>query len=208
MFCVFNLSAQKDRNVKLKIEGGFLWGVVEERGYRSGRFLCVEPKLKTSDKTIIGLRIGGAVNYQKIRTTDPFYYLFDNNLGASNVNTVLSFVATYDYYSNKNSKFNPYFGLGFGYYFLDTSRDVFVLGIPFDEIETNVNNKLGILIRGGLNLYKVKLLDADLSNFTLGIEFNLIPKTDIELTDGPVIGTILNSNVALAIGYTFGSVKI
>jgi len=38
LVCVISSNAQKERNVKLKLEGGFLWGAFEEREYRSGRF--------------------------------------------------------------------------------------------------------------------------------------------------------------------------
>jgi len=203
MFSTFNLSAQKTSNVKLKIEGGLLWGAPERRDYRNGRFLFVEPKLRSSRNSIIGLRIGGALNYQKVTTTDPLYSLIDNNLGVNNFNTVLSFVPTFDYYYKKSNA-NPYFGLGIGYHILDSTKDVYIWDVPFNEVETTVKNKFGFLLRWGLNLYKVKLANADLSNFILGIELNFIPRTDIELPNGTVIGTVANTNIALAFGYTFG----
>lgn len=162
--------------------------------------------MKSSESTTIGLRIRGAINYQKVRTADSFYFLIDNNLGINNVNTVLSFLATFDYYYKKSNA-SPYFGLGVGYHFLGSVKDVYVLDVPFEQVETSVNNKLGFLLRWGLNLHKVKVGDADLSNYTLGMEFNFIPKTNIELTNGPIIGSVPYSNIALAIGYTFGNLK-
>ena len=58
-------------------------------------------------------------------------------------------------------------------------------------IEVSVNNRLGFLLRGGLNLEK----------FILGLEFNYIPKTDIEIPGGQIIGTVSNSYVGLTFGY-------
>jgi len=192
-FCLVNLIAQKESNIKLKIEAGFLWDWVDGSIYLSGPFLSVEPKLKTSANTVIGLRLGAAQNTQRIINADPFQYSIDNVFDNGNSNGIFSFIPTIDF-TFDDRKFRPYLGAGVGYNFLTTSKNVFVRG-TIDAVETSVNNKVGGLLRGGLYIRQ----------FTVGLEFNYIPKTEIELSNGQVIGTMNNSNIALAVGYTIGN---
>ncbi|MFK8005388.1 MAG: OmpW family outer membrane protein [Saprospiraceae bacterium] len=188
----------------MKIEIGFLWDTINEKIYLSGPFLYVEPKLKASKNTVIGLRIGAALNTQAIKNSDPFEFYIGKNYNSNNV--AISLIPTFDYYFAKN-KFRPYLGLGVGYYFLTTSKKAFVGGNFIDAVEVSINNKMGILIRGGLDLNKVKVGRLDLSKFTVGLEFNYIPKADIEIPNGQKIGTISNSNIALSIGHIIGNGK-
>ena len=192
---LFNLRAQKQSNTKLKIEAGILWDWVEDRIYLSGPFLNVEHKLKTSKNTVIGLRLGAALNSQRILTSDPnqFYIINDTD---NNGNGAISFGPTLDYYFTKK-KSRPYLGLGVGYIFLTTSKKGFVIGYPSDVLELSVNNQLGFLLRGGFDLGKV----------IAGLEFNYIPKTDVEISNGQKIGTVVTSNIALSIGFTIGNWK-
>lgn len=207
VFCLFNLSAQEESNIKLKIGAGVFWDWVEGRIYLSGPFLYVEPKLKTSKNTIIGLRIGAAENSQRILTSDPNRFYIENGYDNGNGNSVFSFVPTFDYYFINNN-FRPYLGAGIGYYFLTTSKDVFVIGGPFDDVlELSINNQVGFLLRGGFDLYKFKVGRFDLSKFTVGLEFNYIPKADVEISNGQTVGTVVTSNIALSLGYTFGNRK-
>ncbi|MFK7770807.1 MAG: hypothetical protein AB8F94_01665 [Saprospiraceae bacterium] len=202
-FNLFNLNAQKETSIKLKIETGILWDAVEGKIYLSGFFFNIEPKLKTSKKIFIGLRFGAAFNTQRILISDspPFF-----NINASGGNGVISIVPTFDYFFTKK-KIRPYLGLGFGYYFLNTSKKAFANGSSSNLLELNVNNQIGFLIRGGFNLHKLVIGRYDLSKFTIGLEWNFIPKANVEILNGQKIGTIVNSNIALSIGYIFGNAK-
>ena len=204
LFCSFNLSAQKESNIKLKIETGFLWDWYEGSIYLSGPFLNVEPKLKASKNTVIGLRIGAALNTQAIKNADPLQFYINKNLNSNNV--AISLIPTFDYYF-VNNKFRPYLGLGLGYYFLTTSKDVYVRGNFIDAVEVSVNNQIGFLVRGGLELRKFKVGRFDLSKFIVGLEFNYILKGEIEMPNGQIIGTMDNSNIALSFGYIIGQGK-
>ena len=199
---IFDVNAQEKSNIQLKVEAGPNWDWVEERIYISGSFLSIEPKLKTSENTVIGLRIGAAKNTQRILTLSPIQFLINNDSGK---NRVFSFVPTFDYYF-KNKNFRPYVGIGAGYYFLTTSKDVLVFDNTSsvnDLLELSVNNQAGILLRGGLNLHKLVIRDFDLSKLTIGLEFNYVPTVDVKIPDGQIVGTVLTSNIALSLGYTF-----
>ncbi len=208
LFYFFNLSAQKESNVKLKIETGVLWDWVGGRTYLSGSFLNVEPKLKVSKNTVIGLRLGAAVNSQRILSSDRSQFYINNDFENSDSrgNVVISLVPTFDYYFSQK-KLRPYLGLGLGYNFLTTYKKGLVIGNPSDELELSVNNQLGLLLRGGVNLPKVMLGRLDLSKLIVGLEFNYIPKTDVEISSGQKVGTVVTSNIALSIGYTIGDGK-
>jgi len=204
LFCLFNVSAQEEPNIKLKIETGFLWASDEESSKlldeeNLGLFFRIEPTLKTSKNTVIGLRIGLAVNTQKIEDFDPLEFYFYRNISSGIIqfidpdNRIISFVPTFDYYFIENN-FRPYLGLGVGYYFLTNYTGVSrrdVANPSEDLIEINVKNQIGFLLRGGL----------DLGKLIVGLEFNYIPKADIEIPNGQIIGTVDNSYIGLSIGY-------
>jgi len=202
LFCFDNLSAQKEGNVKVKIETGFLWDWVYGKIYLSGPFLNVEPQLKTSKNTCIGLRLGAAFNSQAIKNADPRQFYIDKNFNSGN--KALSLIPTFNYYFSKNKR-RPYLSLGIGYYFLTTSKKVFVLGKFVDALGLSVNNQIGFLLRGGFDLHRFMVRRFGLNKFTIGLEVNYIPKAAIEVPNGPIIGSINNSNIALAIGYKIGN---
>lgn len=202
--CLFKLSAQKENNLKLKIETGILWTSKSANPgfpWFNGFFLRVEPKLKTSKRTFIGLRIGVSEN-EKIENYIPLQFYSYNNPDNGLIqftnpdNGIISIVPTIDYYFIEN-KLHPYFGGGVGYYFLTNFTEVTQTGIanPSETaLEVSVKNRIGILLRGGLNIGK----------FIVGLEFNYIPKTDLKIPDGQIIGRVANSYVGLSFGYSFG----
>lgn len=205
LFCLFNLNAQEQSSMKLKIEAGLLWDSVEGKIYLSGPFLNVEPKLKTSKNTVLGLRIGAALNTQKILTSDPNQFYINNNVGS---NGVISLGPTLDYYFTTNNFLRPYFGIGLGHYFLTTSKKGRAIQNPFDSLGLSVDNQFGFLLRGGVNLQKLVIGRIDFSRFILGLEFNHIPKTDVETSSGQKIGTVNNSYLGLSFGFMVGSKAI
>jgi len=94
-----------------------------------GIFIYVEPKLKSSENTFIGLRMGAT-----IVPHSQFY----------------SIAPTFDYYF-KNKEVPPYVGIGLGYYFLNTHNGLFD---PANMYEESVANKAGLLLRGGYDYKK------------------------------------------------------
>ena len=94
-----SLSAQKESNIKLKIETGLLWDWHEGQIYLSGPFINFEPKFKVSKKAVMGLRIGVAQNTQAVKNSDPFQFYIEKNLGSNNA--TISIVPAFDYYFTK-----------------------------------------------------------------------------------------------------------
>lgn len=181
MFCVFNTNAQ----VKFRIEPGVLLNADSEN---LALLLNIEPKVQTSENIVFGLRIGLATNTQKFKINDPSQFFIDD----AHDNGIISFVPTFDYYLNQNNN-RPYVGLGLGYY-LFNGTDVSTRNGSREVLEGSVNNQLGFLIRGGL----------EIGNTRYGLEYNLIPKATIEIPNGQTIGTVDNSYFGLSIGFTIG----
>jgi opacity protein-like surface antigen len=178
-FGLFSLNAQ----VKLRIEPGFLLKTESEN---LGLILNVEPNIRISENTVIGLRFGLALNPQKFETNNLAQFRFDDK----NDNAVISFIPTFDYYLYLNNT-RPYFGIGMGYYLFSSV----VLANPSENVsEGSVNNQIGFLLRGGFQLGKTKL----------GLEYNFIPKADIKIPNGQTIGTVDNSYFGVSIGFTIG----
>ncbi len=184
LFCLLNVNAQ----VTLRIEPGVL---LETDSNNLGLLLNIEPKVKVYENSVIGLRFGISINPQKFEIDDSSQFFIDD----LDDNGIISFVPTFDYYLNENY-YRPYIGLGIGYYLfnnIDVSNRNGSLGI----LEGSVNNQLGFLLRGGL----------ELGNTRFGLEYNFIPKADIEMPNGQIIGTVDNSYLGLSIGFIIGGRK-
>jgi hypothetical protein len=182
LFGLSNLSAQ----VKLRIEPGFLQKTESEN---LGLMLNIEPNIEISKNSVIGLRFGLALNPQKFENNDSSQFVFDE----MNDNAVISFMPTFDYYLNDKYT-RPYLGLGLGYYLFSSV----VIANPSENVtEGSVNNQLGLLLRGGLEWGKTKI----------GLEYNFIPKADIKIPNGEIIGTVDNSYFGISIGFLIGDGK-
>lgn len=187
-FILHKANAQIKENVKLAMEVGFL---PLSASKNLGLFLNVEPKLKITKKSFAGIRVGLVINPQKFENNAPqqFEILDEFDNGG------LSFVPTFDYYLSTGD-YRPYLGLGVGAYLLSKYVDV-VSNTSVDEYEVIVSKQAGILFRGGIETGK----------FKFGIEYNLLQKADIQLTNGQVVGTVDNSYFGFGVGYTIGGGK-
>lgn len=180
LFGLSHLSAQ----VKLRIEPGLLQKIESEN---LGLILNLEPNIQIAMNSSIGLRAGLALNPHKFENNNSSQFVFD----AINDNAVISFMPTFDYYLSTNYT-RPYFGAGLGYYIFSSV----ILANPSENItEGSVNNQLGLLLRGGLAWGKTRI----------GLEYNFIPKADIKIPNGQIIGTVDNSYFGISIGFTIGS---
>ncbi|MEO0331216.1 MAG: hypothetical protein AAF223_05955, partial [Bacteroidota bacterium] len=162
LFWLLDVNAQQSGNMKLKIETGF---DLE----KPGLFLNVEPRMRATENTVIGLRFGivgysgsnsiSTIDTQTIGNNADFEYTINEKSG----NGVISFVPTLDYYLNENILLNkyffrPYLGLGVGYYLLGTYIEVTQLdkaGFSKEEIKGSVSNQVGFLVRGGVEFNKL-----------------------------------------------------
>jgi outer membrane protein W len=189
LLCLFNLNAQEKSNITLRIEPGVL---IENNSDNLGLLLNIEPKVKISENAVIGLRFGIALNSQKFENIDRSQFLIDNldDYG------VVSFIPSFDYYLNEN-KYRPYIGLGLGYYLFFDDLDVLTPNGSIEVLKGSTKNQVGFLLRGGFEVGKTRV----------GLEYNLIPKADIKMPNGQIIGTVDNSYFGLSIGFTIGGGK-
>jgi len=155
-----------------------------------GGLFSIEPKYNLSDNMNVGLRIGGAGVARDIQD--------DGTTTSAEVAANGSLVGTYDYYFHKSgsgSSFAPYIGAGVGYYSLanvkvdDTSTS--------DEISPAVSGVIGGLIRVGF----------EWTGFRMGLEYNLVPDSDMEDLNGDIVGTAKNAYLGIHIGFFVGGGK-
>ncbi|MFV8343075.1 hypothetical protein [Flavobacterium sp. XS2P39] len=179
-------------NVYAQKEGGFRVGL--DLGYTfpsnggGGVLFSLEPKYNIKENMNIGLRIGVAAMIRDIED--------NGNTTSAKVSANGSYVATYDYYFNgAGTSFVPYIGGGAGYYsianveFDDTSES--------DAVAIDATGKMGALIRGGFEWGK----------FRMGLEYNLVPESDLQNINGDHIGTVSNTYLGVHLGFYVGGGK-
>jgi outer membrane protein X len=173
-------------------EGGFRVGL--DLGYTvpsnggGGVLLSIEPKYNIKDNMNIGLRIGSAAMVRDINT--------DNNNTTAKISANGSYVGTYDYYFNgSGSTFVPYIGGGAGYYT--------IANVEFDDNNggtpdnLDASGKFGGLVRGGFEWGK----------FRMGLEYNLVPKSNLQDLNGANVGKVSNSYLGIHLGFYVGGGK-
>lgn len=187
----FCLSAQKRDNLKLTTEFGFPLATPSEN---LGLLFNIEPKLKVSEHLYMGLRIAIAINSQSFENQDSTQFIISNEFDHGFV----SILPTLDYYWQKEN-LTPYLGLGIGPYSLANEIDIISRGRsnPEDDLfSLKVGYRLGILIRGGIELKKIRF----------GLEYNLVPKITMESPiENKKIGTVNSSYLGLTFGLRFGN---
>lgn len=182
LFCFLNANAQ----VTIRIEPGVLLKTDSEN---LGLLFNIEPKVKTSKNTAIGLRFGVAINPQKIRMDDNLPLAIDE----LDDHGIISVVPTFDYTLHKKRS-SSYVGVGLGYFLFNnldiTTRNNGSSGV----LEGIVKNQLGFLLRGGL----------EIENIRFGVEYNFVQKGNIKIPNGQKAGTIDNSYLGLFTWFTIG----
>lgn len=189
---LFSSYAQLNDNFKLGVEMGILDLSNSEK---LGLFLNIEPKLKVSKNAFMGLRIAASINSDAIQNYDSLQY----RIQAEGDNGILSLIPTYDYYWELNN-YRPYVGAGIGFYLFGTNMEVFKFPTknPSEDKQIiSIDNKIGILLRAGIEFRKTRI----------GLEYNYMPKANIDINSGETIGTVDNRYLGISIGKVFGSGK-
>lgn len=157
-------------------------------GGGGGVLFSVEPKYNLTDNMNVGLRIGLAGIAKDIEE--------NNQSSTAKVSASTSFVGTYDYYFHKQgSSFAPYIGAGIGYYSLANVE--LEDSATSDEINPSVTDVFGGLVRAGFEWGK----------FRMGVEYNILPESDLENINGVKIGTASNKYVGIHLGFYLGGGK-
>jgi hypothetical protein len=191
-FCFFKLNAQEWNTMKLGVEIGFPIGTASEN---LSLLFNLEPKLKVSKTISMGIRLAIAVNSQTFKNHDSNKFIIDDGFDHG----FLSVVPTFDYHWQKEN-FSPYVGLGIGPYSLANKLDINSIGTtnPNEDVfEVKVGYQIGLLIRGGFEMRKLRF----------GIEYNFVPKTTIESPNGQKIGTVNSSYLGMSLGMVIGAGK-
>jgi len=129
------------------------------------------------------------VNSDQHEVFNVFEFFIDDEFD----NGIISFVPVFDYYLSERN-LRPYLGVGVAFHISPDPVEIFRIGAPDpseDFLELGIDNRIGLLFRGGVESGK----------FRFGLEYNLIPKADLELPDRPPIGRISNSYLGLSIGF-------
>ena len=172
---------------KGKFRVGLDFGYVPAGG-GGGGMISLEPKFNLTDNMNVGLRLGIAGIVKDIQE--------GSITSTAKVSANSSFAGTYDYYFYKSgSTFVPYIGAGIGYYSLanvevDDSTSS-------EDINPAVIGEMGALVRAGFEWGK----------FRMGVEYNLVPDSDIENLNGDKIGIVSNAYLGIHVGFFVGGGK-
>lgn len=171
--------AKIDGQEKGKIRVGLDLGYASAKG-GGGVLVVLEPKYNLTDNSSVGLRLGSAAFGRAVE--------IDGESLDLDISTNANYLVTYDYYfNNGNSSVAPFLGTGLGVYSLASvsANENSILGIAS-------KSEFGGMIRGGVELGK----------FRLGLEYNIIPKTDLESG-----GNVKNSYLGFSLGFYVGGGK-
>lgn len=186
VFAFANGYSQEEGKFRVGLDLGY---TVPSNG-GGGILFSLEPKYNLKDNMNVGLRIGAAAMVRDIKT--------DGETTSAKISANGSYVGTYDYYfNNSGSSFVPYIGGGVGYYSI---ANVEFDNLDDDSSETaslDASGKMGGLIRGGFEWGK----------FRMGIEYNLVPKSELQDTSGSKISDISNSYLGIHLGFYVGGGK-
>jgi len=182
------LAQAQDREFKpFKVDLALGYAIPGGKGSSAGIVFAVEPKYALMDQLSVGLRFEGAV------VARGFESATSSTSGSSvslSVSAIRSFVLTGDYYFSTN-KSRFFGGLGAGLFQYASAGAAFTtsgntaVGSSGDVSEYN---KFGVVPRIG----------AELGHFRLGLEYNLVPKHEVDKI------TFTNSYLSFKIGAFIG----
>lgn len=175
--------SQKKGGFRVGLDIGFV-----PTGGGGGVMFSIEPKYNLTDNMNIGLRLGAAGMVKDIQE--------GSTTTTAKVSANGSLSVTYDYYFHKSgSSFAPYIGAGLGYYSL---ANVEIDDSASSEvINPAVTGEMGAFVRTGFEWGK----------FRMGVEYNLVPDSDIENLNGDKIGTVSNAYLGIHLGFFLGGGK-
>ncbi len=171
-----NVNAQEKGKIRVGLDLGYSGG-----SGGGGVLVNIEPKYNISDNMNVGLRLGAAAFARSLEGNGAEVDL--------DVATNGNYLATFDYYfNNGNSSLAPYLGAGLGIYSLAKAN----FSSAGTSATVRAENEFGGMVRGGVEIGK----------FRLGVEYNIVPKTDL---DAGVSSK--NSYLGVSLGFYVGGGK-
>lgn len=181
--------AQEQGKIRVSLDLGY--AIPSDGG--GGLAIYLEPKYNLKDNMSVGIRLGFATLIKNVKSTASSD-VFEGEIGAN-----FSYLATFDYHFNgSESSFVPYVGGGLGY--------VSVANIELQSVNSSdtvdtrkfeAGGKFGGMIRAGFEWAK----------FRMGVDLNIIPKSDFENLNGDIIGSAKNSYIGISLGFFVGGGK-
>lgn len=171
-------------------EGGFRVGLdlgVVPASKGLGISFALEPKYNIKNNMSVGLKFGGAAIVKDI-------YDYGSTTTAT-ISAIASYTGTFDYYFPQGTSFVPFVGGGIGY---NGILNVKVLDVD-NDVSSDLKPKsvFGGMLRGGFEWGK----------FRMGLEYNLLPKSEIVSESGSKLGDVSNSYLAINLGFYVGGGK-
>lgn len=154
----FSAIAQSESELKpFKVDVSLGYAIPGGSGAKGGVLFAVEPKYAVVSNIAVGLRMEAAV-IARFSGYDA-----EGNVNEASVKAAGSYLLTGDYYFSDNYSFRPFGGVGAGIFSLASAE------ITSTQEGVSAGSKFGGMIRGGF----------EMKHFRLGVEYNLVPKTDV-----------------------------
>ena len=165
----FGATAQTFKPVKVNLSVGYARPA--DTGSAGGALLSLEPKYGLNDQLDLGFRVEGAFMGRALA--------YNGKTTQTQINFAGSYLLTSTYMLT-TSHFRPYIGLGAGLYT--------TVGASLTTDSSNGNLKVDeASVRGGRKFGGMARIGAKYGHLNVGLEYNLIPATEISLTSMQVI---------------------
>jgi outer membrane protein X len=168
-----------------KVDVSLGYAIPGGTGAKGGILFAFEPKYSIMSQLSVGLRFEGAV-VARFSGYDE-----DGNPNEASVKAAGSYLVTGDYYFTDNYSFRPFAGIGAGIFSLASAE------INSTSEGVSAGSKFGGMIRAGF----------ELSHFRVGLEYNLVPKTEFIGFDNNGDEATLqskNSYIGIKLGFCIG----
>lgn len=173
--------------------GGFRFqmdlGTAIPQGGGIGALVNLEPQILIKDNLAFGMRLGVAALAKDV----TYYSIQEDYNGEVSANASLAGTLNY-YFNNGNSRVAPYFGGGFGYYALSS--------VQIDDTDFG-NGEVGNL-EASFAWAPMVRAGVELGKFRIGAEYNFVPTSDLQNTNGQVIGEAVNEYFGFTLGFFVG----
>ena len=183
-----NAKAQDNERIFKRFKGDVSLGYAAPlaTGANGGFLFAMEPKFALMDQLSVGLRMEGAIT-GKFKQDDVY-----GDAELENAKGLGSYIATADYYFTNNYSFRPFVGAGIGVVRVLTGID----DLDYSSNATTITKGGGIIRAGG-----------EVKHFRFGIEYNFIPRTDVNYYNDQGVLTkekSKNAYVGIKLGFCFG----
>lgn len=173
--------------------GGFRFqmdlGTAIPQGGGIGALVNLEPQILIKDNLAFGMRLGVAALAKDV----TYYSIQEDYNGEVSANASLAGTLNY-YFNNGNSRVAPYLGGGFGYYALSS--------VQIDDTDFG-NGEVGNL-EASFAWAPMVRAGVELGKFRIGAEYNFVPTSDLQNTNGQVIGEAVNEYFGFTLGFFVG----